>query len=234
MATKFCEAPGMRSLGLELMEEFHSHLIGNAVEVRFLYQDTIIKEGGREIVCATQKISGLAAYLASGGEFEEDYQTKAQRRGVEDEIHRMSEEGEGDEEEDGEADPTDTIPDVCPLFVIRAHKATWEALPRERQAMELDRALKRCDSHTDDDGRVVISKRPYEVCDFADIVRRYAAYMTDDMKRYIMAGNQMAMVLDGAEADKKASEIMEQAAKENAKESRRKKADLTIVGAVPN
>lgn len=153
--TQFWSSEEMKSIAEKLIPEHHKHLIDFSVNIKYLFTNKVPKIKGKEVWGQVHKITGRNAYLAKDN------------------------------------------PDGEPFFTITVPKDIFDILPEEKKIALVDHYLCQCwaevkqakeesevsqdevDDQIESDNPVKLSIKPYDVEEYACIVKRHGLWRED-------------------------------------------------------
>jgi hypothetical protein len=153
--TQYWPAPEIEKIAGKLVPEHHKHLVDFDVTVVYLFTNKVPKVKGKEVWGQVHKITGRNAYLAKDN------------------------------------------PDGTAFFTITVPKDVFDVLPEDKQVALVDHYLCQCwaevkqakaeadvsqdevDDQIETDNPVKLSLKPYDVEEYACIVRRHGLWRED-------------------------------------------------------
>lgn len=167
---EYSEAPSVRKIAATLIPEHHKHLEGARIEYVFRSKHSTNK--GKIVAGKARKISGLNAFLASN------------------EIHmhlKVGDEGAG-------AEIVSPSFGGLEFFCIEIAQDIWEALPEKQRIALVDHELCHCFREINDDtGEWMLSIRPHDVEEFAEIVQRHGLW-SSDLDHFVEQSQQLRLI----------------------------------------
>ena len=153
--TQFWTADEMQKIADTLIPQYHTHLENFDVKVKYLFTNKVAKVKGKEVWGQVHKITGRNAYLAKDNS------------------------------------------DANPFFTITVPKDIFDALPESKKIALVDHYLCQCwaevkqakdeadlsqdevDDQIEADNPVKLSVKPYDVEEFACIIKRHGLWRED-------------------------------------------------------